>query len=212
MCFRMLIRLRLLKQRRDAGFTLIEMTIGITILALIMGAIAATMMVAMVTAPEAEGRLPDNHDIQFTSAFFGSDVQGAQTIAVTGAPKCTDGTPGDVLAIEFAGVDFAASADDQITLVSYVVRSVSNPQGDSKELVRLVCVSDDASPTYPLPAPGPIVLARQLSLTVAPAIVCENAAEATVDCADPSAIWVSATFVNESGENIYSVRGVRRIS
>lgn len=93
---------------RDSGFTLIELLVSLTILSVIMGAIAAAVIVGVRTAQTTTNRLSDTTDAEITSAYYVRDVQGATyLIAPTGAPTapysatspevCPPSNPGTLL-------------------------------------------------------------------------------------------------------------------
>lgn len=79
--------------REDEGFTLVEVLAGISILALIMGTIAAALIVGLRTTDETTERMNESHDAQISSAYLGNDVQSAASVAVAGGGgTCADPT------------------------------------------------------------------------------------------------------------------------
>jgi prepilin-type N-terminal cleavage/methylation domain-containing protein len=85
-------RLRARQALGDAGFSLVELLIVITILPMIMGGIAAAFIISIDSTKTASNKLSDSTDAQLTAAYFVRDAQGAgyiTTDAVGYAPGFT---------------------------------------------------------------------------------------------------------------------------
>jgi prepilin-type N-terminal cleavage/methylation domain-containing protein len=66
--------------RSDDGFTLIELMVVLVIMPLIVGAIAAAIIVSLQDSITTKARLTDSSNAQITSTFYVGDVQGAQFV------------------------------------------------------------------------------------------------------------------------------------
>ena len=70
--------------RDDSGMTLVELLISIAILGLIIGPLVIAMYMSLSTAKAATGRTTDSTGAQLLSAYFASDVEGADVVRKTG--------------------------------------------------------------------------------------------------------------------------------
>jgi prepilin-type N-terminal cleavage/methylation domain-containing protein len=195
---------------RDGGFTLVELVISIAILGVVMVAITGALIVALKANKETDTRLDESRDVQFSSTWFGDDVQSANRISTSGSPNCgTD--PDTALVVKFANTDIAVVpasppvvTTDALT-VSYVLRPAAT--GGGKELHRLAC-----SPAAGVPMDT--VVARLLSGVAAdaPSVACPPVA-----CSDPGARKVTLTLTAQrptpTGAGFtYTLQGTRRSS
>jgi prepilin-type N-terminal cleavage/methylation domain-containing protein len=187
----------------DAGFTLVELLISISVLGIVLTAITGVTFVAMRTTAGANTRLNESNDLLRAATYFDDDVQGAQAVSVGTTPRCgTDATS----VVELAGQDFT---DDNLftittTVVTYVVRTVTAPTGTTKELHRLACAAQTDAPAYPLTPVTDIPVVRQLSSS-SPTVTCGGSpcsAFARVDMA----------VQERSGGLTYTLSGRRRVS
>ena len=121
-----------------------------TLLGLVMTAMAAAMLVAFRSDKETSDRLASGVDVQFSSASFADDVAGADTtatsaaVAVGGGAACGSGTA----LVTFASSDIDTSSGTPPVpvatpapttgYVSYVVTAA--PDG-AKELHRRACAA-----------------------------------------------------------------------
>ena len=145
-------------RRDEAGFTLPELLIAITILGLIIVSIGGSVGIVLRLQGDTANRLASSPDYQNTADYFTGDGQSATAVAA-GAPAGCGSTTAAL--VTFTGADYAAGSTVAIpTTRSYVV--VTN--GTSIELHRRACgsPSDDA-------ANANIVVAR--SLQAAPVLV-----------------------------------------
>ena len=67
----------------DAGFTLVELLVVLVIMPLIVGAIAAAIIVSYQDSGVAGNRISDSSNAQLVSEYFGRDIQGAQYITTS---------------------------------------------------------------------------------------------------------------------------------
>lgn len=84
-----------MRQRADGdpGFTLVELLVSTSMLAVISGTLGAAFVVSFRTTDAATDRLAAAHDVQISTAAFASDVQNAETVWVTDpAPACGPAT------------------------------------------------------------------------------------------------------------------------
>ena len=86
---------------RDSGFTLIELIIVVAVLPLVIGAIAAAIIVGFTDSSGVQSKISDSHDAQITSAYFVRDVQSAQAVTTeTATSLCpTNGTANQILGL-----------------------------------------------------------------------------------------------------------------
>ncbi|HWC33724.1 MAG TPA: prepilin-type N-terminal cleavage/methylation domain-containing protein [Mycobacteriales bacterium] len=101
------------EQRPEAGFTLVELLIVVTILPLIVGAITAGFITTLNNRDTTTARLMDSHDAQITSTYFVRDVKSAQYVATSGTTVC--GT-----ASYLVGLSWSA-ANSSGTVITYYV-------------------------------------------------------------------------------------------
>lgn len=138
----------------DSGFTLIELLMVLVVLPIVLGGLAAMLIVLLQnTVPSnphgVATRLSDSQDAQLTSAYFNRDVQGASYVTTSTSPLCTEGAAGgQILGLEW-------TSGSQTIDVTYFVQS-SPP-----ELVRYYCVST-STPSYPVIATSSSVIADNI--------------------------------------------------
>lgn len=82
-------------QHSEAGFTLIELIIVLVIMPLVIGAIAAAIIISEQDSGVASSRLSDSASAQISSEYYISDVQGAAQVTTdttASSPSvCVDG-------------------------------------------------------------------------------------------------------------------------
>ena len=186
--------------RGEEGFTLVELLISVAILGVVLAAISGVTFTAVRTTADAEVRLDESNDLMLAASYFGDDVQGAQSVSIGTTPRCG---ADDSVVVELVGEDFAD--DDTFatstTVVSYVVRTVTDHAGTGMQLRRLACTDASPSPAFPL---TPVPVARWLSST-----------PPTVDCgSSPCDAFteVNLTVQERSGGLTYTLTGRRRTS
>ena len=146
----------------EAGFTLVELLVSITVLGIVLGSVVAASFVAARTSAASKIRLDDSNDLVVAATYFGDDVQGAQGVVVDSEPLCG---PDDDAVVEFAGQDFADDSTLAITttVVTYVLRGGDDADDPTFELHRLSCRADSAGPAYPLTPITDVTVAAALS-------------------------------------------------
>lgn len=73
----------------EDGFTIVELLVGMVVLAILMGAVAAALVVGLRTTDETTERLNESHDVQISSAYLANDVQSAASVQVAGGGNCS---------------------------------------------------------------------------------------------------------------------------
>ena len=199
----------MLSRDREAGFTLIELTVAIAILGIVMSAITGAMLLALKSTTEANAALAESGDVQLAAAFFPNDVAGANTMTSTGTPKCGTGT----MVIELAGPDFdPATLAATTRVVTYVRSTTTGPDGlPVTQVHRLSCLSAAVTPSYPLTPDSDVRVADQLSETTAPAATCANSAGGAVVCSAAAAVSATLVLTADSGQ-VTNIQGQRRAS
>ncbi|MGC2485370.1 MAG: prepilin-type N-terminal cleavage/methylation domain-containing protein [Acidimicrobiales bacterium] len=120
----------------DHGFTLIELLIVVTIIPIIVGALAAGLITVFSLQGSVSARLGDSSDSQVVAASFTKDVQSASSIETSGAtPLC-----GPTSETELVGLVWGNSLE----VVSYV-EQLQN--GSTYSLIRNEC--DNGTSTTP---------------------------------------------------------------
>src|SRR4051812_12796110 len=90
--------------RREAGFTLVELLIGIAIAGMLITVIGSAMVVGLKTTDATTQRLSESHDAQITSAYLANDVQSATSVNVSpSGASCSGGSPTDIVAFSYQG-------------------------------------------------------------------------------------------------------------
>src|SRR5947209_6522111 len=75
---------------REAGFTLIEVLIALSLTAVIVGALAEALIVGVRTSDGTSQRLALSHDAEISARWFASDASSSDTVT-TAASSCSDG-------------------------------------------------------------------------------------------------------------------------
>jgi prepilin-type N-terminal cleavage/methylation domain-containing protein len=124
----------------EAGFTLIEIIVTVTILPIIVGAIAVALLSVFNLQGSVSSRIGDSNDELVSASAFNKDVQSAQEIETATAPACgTTGQQTQIVGLEW-GLDAAGNYQ---TVVSYV----AVPDGTKTSLVRQVCTAPPSPPS-----------------------------------------------------------------
>ena len=150
----------------NQGFTLVELLIVMTVVPIIIGALAAGLIAVFSLQSGVANRLGDSSDAQVVAASFTKDVQGATSITTNATPLCGSGT-------QLLGLEWGGSTE----VISYV-----EVQGSTStySLVRNTCdlgpsttATDSTYLSYDLRAPCPPTDPTSLcsSLTLQPAPV-----------------------------------------
>jgi prepilin-type N-terminal cleavage/methylation domain-containing protein len=136
----------------EAGFTLIEMVLAMSIAALVIGVLAAAMFLGLGTEHDVQTRLAESNSANLLASYFGPDMQQSGPVSIapaaSDAPYC--GAAGGPVALLLPQNNNASS-------VSYFVDPTS-----PKVLRRRTCAG--GAPTGP---PSGIAVVRNLSATPA---------------------------------------------
>lgn len=116
--------------RRERGFTLVEVLVCITILGIVMVALCAAVMIGLRSTTNANVKFDESNAAQFTSLHYSSDVQGAEAVAVNDATSSCGGA---------AKLKLTSTNADRI--VAYAVTGST-----TYSLVRRVCSPASATP------------------------------------------------------------------
>jgi prepilin-type N-terminal cleavage/methylation domain-containing protein len=189
---------RLLARRTwsdETGFTLVELVVSITILGILMPAIAAAMFAALSTNRSTDVRLSESRDTREIAAYLPDDAAGATSFVTGQTARC--GIGGTAL-VEFRGLRFDSTQASQTTVISYLVTTETAADGrPTRVLHRFSCLATTSSPVYPLTADSDIPLARYLSTTINPTVSISSGT-------------VQLTTTSRSGDLVTTVSGHRR--
>ena len=119
------------RPRPDGGFTLVELLLTVTLMGIVGGAIASSLLVMLSTKQRTEGMLAVSRDRQFVSNYFSDDAAGAVTVSGGSQPVC--GTTQSTVVV-FTGRDVTPGTTTSVTTTvawSYVPVS--------KTLTRTAC-------------------------------------------------------------------------
>jgi prepilin-type N-terminal cleavage/methylation domain-containing protein len=132
----------------DAGFTLIELIVVVTILPIILGAIATALISVFSLQNSVSNRVGDSNDALVASASFNRDAQSAEMMTTQATPAAC-GSLGNaqtqLLAMEWGANSLPPSsggpAGGYDTVVSYISTQGVNPQTHvtSYTLTRQIC-------------------------------------------------------------------------
>jgi prepilin-type N-terminal cleavage/methylation domain-containing protein len=120
----------------EAGFTLPELIMAITLLAIVMAPLALALMTSLRVIGRADQRFGDSRSSLISAAYFANDVESAQTVQVVDPSPC-GGAAGVTPVVSFLWADAASGKGATPTKeVSYVIDAsdVTN-----KKLLRRYC-------------------------------------------------------------------------
>jgi prepilin-type N-terminal cleavage/methylation domain-containing protein len=141
-CSHPVVRARQATRRRleghdDGGFTLIELLIVVTILPIVVGALAFALVSVLGLQKQTSDRIGDSNDELVASSAFNKDVQSAQQIQTVTAPAC-GATGQQLVGLQWGQNTTTATYE---TVVSYVKVTT----GTTNSLYRNLCTSGASS-------------------------------------------------------------------
>ncbi|MDJ0771266.1 MAG: type II secretion system protein [Ilumatobacter sp.] len=121
--------MRCSSERPDRGFTLIELIVVVTMLAIVAVALTGAVSVFLRTSDDLDEKLDASHTAQLMAAFLPPDIQSAATFEDTiPTPGCGTGS----LVVELGWTDEATS-------FLYVANYSIVPDGADQQLIRTMC-------------------------------------------------------------------------
>lgn len=142
----------------DAGFTLIELVVTVSIVGIIAVPLTGVVIEYFKTTVATSARLSESHDVQFVAAYWQRDVASIgvrspsfvnntyalQQSVFTGnsqpaCPTLPSGTRVVTLAWSSYALDLSASSSQTVTAVTYVAAPVTTPSGTTYQLFRVGC-------------------------------------------------------------------------
>lgn len=166
--------------RRDEGLTLIEMIIVITVIGGVMAVIAATMLVVLKVAPNAEYRIDDARSTRGLQTWLARDIASTPPqfyVAAEGTGFVDAGTSLDTAGVPIGDRCSPAGSTHVLFMawedgpVSYRAQYTIEPSGGSHAVVRRVCGGEVSSRTLTggvLDVPCPSEPQSELTVTVDP--------------------------------------------
>jgi prepilin-type N-terminal cleavage/methylation domain-containing protein len=149
------------EQTGEAGFTLIEMVLTMTLLGLVVGAVSAAMFLGIGTERDVQTRLAESNSANLLASYFVPDVQqsGPPSTNVSDGPYC--GAAGGTVAL-------LLPQNNNESSVSYFV-----DPANAKVLRRRTCTAG-----APTGAPSGLAVVRNLSAP--PTVSCPTTCTITV--------------------------------
>ncbi len=125
----------------QGGFTLVELLVVVTILPLIIGALALGIVTVFSQQSTITGRLAGSTDLQTMNATFIRDVESAQSLTNQSIPQACGATGYQLLGLTWSG------GQTSVSYVEVPVASNANAaKGFTEQLQRLYCVNGSSTP------------------------------------------------------------------
>jgi prepilin-type N-terminal cleavage/methylation domain-containing protein len=154
------------RQRNDRGFTLIELLIVITIVPLIVGALAGGLIEIFSLQTGVSSRLGDSADAQVVSSTFIKDVQSATSISTAQSTLTQCGTGSQLLELEWGDGEVISYSEVQQSGTTYSLVRNDCATGPSATPSDSSVLSYDVLP--PCPAADSVATCTALNLQPAP--------------------------------------------
>jgi len=152
--------------RSEGGFTLMELLMAVTILGIIISALAGGLIAYMRVSGETADRLGETPQIQVASTYFASDVQSAERVRADEF-LCGGAADGRLL-VSLNWTDPHPDPSDDVPVnVSYVSAVVTSTNQEQVEIRRLSCKGNQ-------PDPQRTTLVKSGNPGVTPRIICDE--------------------------------------
>lgn len=181
-----------MKARDEVGFTLVELLIAVSILGVVISAVAAAMVVGLKTTDDTTTRLSESHDTQISTAYFGGDAQSADNVTGNVADSCAGA--GSTALVRFNWSDPVNTTTNLAKTVVYVIV----PNGSGRELHRRYCEGTTGTVV------SEVVVAHNLHPSTAPTVTCLPSCPGK-----PDSVTITVT---EATAYTYTLTGTRRTS
>lgn len=118
----------------NEGFTLIELLVAVTILGIVVVALAGSFLVALGQNEATQKRLSDSHDAQQLALYLPADVQSASTDpAVSATNGCASASPNKLVA--------TWTDDSGVSTISATYAMAAASSGTGYDFVRTLATS-----------------------------------------------------------------------
>jgi prepilin-type N-terminal cleavage/methylation domain-containing protein len=166
------------RTRGDAGFTLVEIVVAVTVMGMIVGPLTAAAAFFMSHGQAATGQFADDTSVRSVVSLFDTDAQSAETVTAPDPAPCGSGSSALVTMTwtDDGGTVFRASWSTQTS-------------GTTIALVRQRCTGTTLVST--------ILVADVIA---APTVTCSP------NCANASTITMTGTAANGGGFTVSSKR------
>lgn len=131
----------------EGGFTLIELMIAMTLLAIVIGPITGSFILGLLETSATRDRLTDTSGSQAIAAYLVTDIQSSQSVDVTSTCKPASLAAGTVV----FGLTWDANQDDAITATTSV-SYIDLPEDGQHQLYRASCTSSGSDTTLLIPS------------------------------------------------------------
>jgi prepilin-type N-terminal cleavage/methylation domain-containing protein len=145
--------------RRDEGFTLVELLVSISILAVIMVPLSGAIILLLQNNGRTTNRIAAAHDEFMLSSYWPTDLQGATTLSTTDTASCPATVAGSSLVARLRSTDIDASNVVVTKVVAYYAVPASG--SSDAQLLREYC--DDAGSTGTLAVRNTVPVTHQLT-------------------------------------------------
>lgn len=178
---------------RDEGFTLIELLIVITIMPLVVGAIAVALLGVFTSDTATSDSLTSSGDAQVVSAILIPDIQSATWVSQTGLNVCGGEPAGSTLLLSISP-DAVVSGSIQ-NLITYV--ATQNATGNTVTIWRKACTGGTNSAiTSSNVVTRNAVYSCSSTVSFSPSPTIQNALGNPCAAGGATGGWVSATGIS----------------
>jgi prepilin-type N-terminal cleavage/methylation domain-containing protein len=190
--------------RRDEGFTLVELLLSISILAVIVVALSGAVILLLRSNGTTTNRVAAAHDEFMLSAYWPTDVQSATTVSTTDTTSCPATVAGSSLVARLRSTDTDASN----VVVTKVVAYYSVPASGSSDAQLLRQYCNDAGSTGTLAIRSTVPVTHQLT---AAAVACFSSTGTSTTSAGCTPLTTATlTVTSATAVSPVTVTGQRR--